>query len=227
MANELDELNTPKMEQGRQTAVLAKQLNVKASGFSKFIRVACWVGVILLGIPTIIYYYKKTKAKQTLQQLQQKLQADASTIDNYMENRVIELQSTASLLSKSIDLDKDVFTQIAALRSGNAKLTDEGRNELATRVESIDKKINIALENYPELKAQQTIADAMQRNSYTQREISACRDKYNDSVLRWNTLIYKFPFYDLIAEENGYTTRIPFAVSNTVKEEARKDFFAN
>lgn len=224
MANELDETKDPISEQGRDVSVISKQLPVKASTMSKVVRVMCWVGIILLGIPTIVYYVQKTKAKQTLQQLQQKLQADASQIDNYMEKRVIQLKNTASLLNKSMQLDKDVFTQIAALRSGS-KLSDSDRNELEASVENVDRKINIALENYPELKSQQAVSDAMQQNNYTQSEITACRDKYNDSVLRWNSLIYKFPFYDLVAEENGYTTRIPFSVSSETKQQARSNFF--
>lgn len=227
MANDLDERNDNKVgPQGNDVKVIDKQLPIKASKLSRIVRVFCWIGIILLGIPTIIYYVKKTKANQQLKALQQKIQANASKIDNYMEQRVIELKNAAQLLDKAIDLDKETFTQIAAYRSGAAN-QDEARNEVGQALSNVDRKINIAFERYPELKAHQEIADCMQKNSYLQREITACRDLYNDSVLNWNTLVYKFPFHDLVAEENGYTTRVPYAIDEVTRQEAKGTFFGD
>ena len=58
-------------------------------------------------------------------------------------------------------------SQLLALRSGGAAETR--LNEVASSVENVNAKINIALEAYPELKAHAEIADAMQQNSYLQR----------------------------------------------------------
>ena len=46
--------------------------------------------------------------------------------------------------------------------------------------------LNVAIENYPELQSQDTIRDAMQQNSYLQKEITAARTLYNDAVNTWN-----------------------------------------
>ena len=65
----------------------------------------------------------------------------------------------------------------------------------------------------------------MQQNSYTQKEITACRSVYNDAVLRWNKLIFQWPTYKIVAAKNGYTTRIPFTASQEIKKQARGTFF--
>jgi LemA protein len=81
------------------------------------------------------------------------------------------------------------------------------------------------MENYPDLKAHAELADAMQQNSYTQREITAAREHYNDVVAQWNQILYKWPAYMYVAAKRGYTTRIPFAASKETKEKARGVFF--
>ncbi len=87
------------------------------------------------------------------------------------------------------------------------------------------RSINVAFEAYPDLKAHQTLADAMQQNSYLQREITAAREVYNDTVLKWNTDIYRWPTKMIVAAKAGYTTRIPFSASRETKEQARAKFF--
>ena len=103
MANELDELNPQIKEDGMQTNVIAKQLPVKVGVGSLIFEIALWVLAI---IPGLIFTFRKVKAKNHFQQLQQKIQRDASSIDNYLEQRVVVLQNAARLLDKAIDLDK-------------------------------------------------------------------------------------------------------------------------
>ena len=173
---------------------------------------------ILPAIPWIII---KINAGKYLSQLQQKIQNAASQIDNYMEQRVMVLQNAAGLIKKGIDLDKSTFTEIAKLRAGGAQNMSETNQAL----ENVSKQINVALENYPELKAHQELADAMQQNSYTQREITAARDLYNDVVEEWNKAVYEWPAKQIVAAKRGYTTRIPFAASKETKEKAKEVFF--
>ena len=86
MANELDELNDPIFEEGRDVNVLNKQVAVKTGVGSIIFQVCLW---LLFIIPGIVFQVMKVKARTELQQIQQKLQHDASQIDNYMEQRVV------------------------------------------------------------------------------------------------------------------------------------------
>ena len=132
------------------------------------------------------------------------------------------LQNCAKLLDKAIDLDKDTFTQIAALRSSNGQ---NKLNDTATAIENVNAKINLAFEQYPDLKAHQEIQDAMQQNSYLQREITAAREVYNDTVNQWNTAVYEWPAKQIVAAKRGYTTRVPFITTSEIKQAARGTFF--
>ena len=222
MANELDELNGPVNGQGRDVNVIEKQIPVKTGVGSVIFEVLLWI----LGIiPGIVFLFMKVKAGNYLSQLQQKIQHDASQIDNYLEQRVVILQNCAKLLDKAIDLDKTTMTQIAAYRSGADPNDDGARNQMAQQIESVGRSINLAFENYPDLKAHAEIADAMQQNAYLQKEITAAREVYNDTVATWNRDIYAWPTKMIVAAKRGYTTRIPFSTSSEVKEQARGVFF--
>ncbi len=224
MANQLDEMNPVTMEEGRDANVIAKQVPIKVGWGSILFEVILWVLAI---IPGLVFLIMKIRAGNQLRQLEQKINANASEIDNYLEQRVQILSNCAQLVEKSIKLDKETYTQIAALRSGGRvnDSDDTGRNELASKVDAASRGINVALERYPELQAHQQIRDAMQQNSYLQREITAARTVYNDSVNQWNHDVNQWPTKMIYAARHGYTTRIPFIASQEVKERARSTFF--
>lgn len=222
MANELDETKDPVRTEGRDVAVIEKPLPVRVGVGSRIFEVILWMLAIL---PGLIFLFRKIKAGNYLSQLQQKIQHDASQIDNYLEQRVIILQNAAKLLDKAVDLDKATMTEIAAYRSGGNVTNDSVRNDIAQKIDSVGRSIDIAFENYPDLKVHAAIADAMQQNAYLQKEITAAREVYNDTVNTWNRDIYAWPAKMIVAARRGYTTRIPFSTSAEVKEQARGVFF--
>ena len=221
MANQLDEMTGPVNEEGKDINVIQKQIPVKVGVGSTIFEVILWCLCI---IPGVVFLIKKINAAKYLRQLEQKIQHNASQIDNYLEQRVVILQNCAKLLDKAIDLDKTTFSEIAKYRSGNVA-DDAARNELSGALDGVSRKINIAFENYPDLKAHQEIAAAMQQNSYLQREITAAREVYNDSVYQWNKAIQEWPTKMIVAAKQGYTTRIPFTASKEIKDKARDVFF--
>ena len=222
MANQLDEMNPVILENGRDVNVIGKQIPVKVGVGSKIFEFFLWFPLI---IPGLIFLVKKIKAANYFRQLEQKLQHDASQIDNYLEQRVMILKNCAKLLDKAIDLDKDTFTKIAAYRANANPEGDAVRNEYASQIEAVGRSVNVAFENYPELKAHREVADAMQQNSYLQREITAAREVYNDTINAWNRAIFAWPTKMIVAAKQGYTSRIPFATTQAIKEEARGVFF--
>ena len=202
MANLLDEKTGPVNTAGRDINVIDKQLPVTVGVGSTIFEMCLWVVPIAVAVlipwltgeswfiaaagivPGIIWLYIKMKAENYLQQLEQRIQADASTIDNYIEQRVVILENLASLINRAIDLDKDVMKSVAGLRSGMQQ--GEDRNSMSSQVDSLAGRLFPQVEAYPELKSHQEIADAIQQNSYLQREITAARTVYNNRVNQWN-----------------------------------------
>jgi|UniRef100_UPI003FD7F9A4 LemA protein len=250
MANLLDEVTGPVNDNGRDVHVIDRQLPVTVGFGSTLFEIALWVtipvlvllyvlimgatlenpvlvGVVgcLLGIlPGVIFIFMKISARNYFQQLEQRIQAEASNIDNYLEQRVQILQNVVGLVDRAVDFDKDVMKAVAALRGGGS-INSENRNEVSQQIDTAYARLFPQVEAYPELKAHNVIADAMQQNSYLQREITAARTIYNSRVTQWNTDIFAWPTKMIVAARQGYTTRIPFTASAATREMARSKFF--
>lgn len=222
MANELDELNGETMDEGRDVNVIAKQISPKVGVGSKIFEIMLWV----LGIiPGIVFLIMKKNADNELKRIEQQINTAASKIDNVLEQRVIILQNCAQLVNKSIALDKETFTQLAALRTGIQAQSDAERNDISQKIDGAATNLRFVMENYPELKSHQNISSAMEQNSYLQKEITAARETYNDCINRWNQEIFKWPTKQIVAAKNGYKTRIPFIASKEIKQQAKGTFF--
>lgn len=250
MANLLDEVTGPVNDNGRDVHVIDRQLPVTVGFGSILFEIALWVtipvlvllyvlfmgatlenpvlvGVVgcLLGIlPGVIFIFMKISARNYFQQLEQRIQAEASNIDNYLEQRVQILQNVVGLVDRAVELDKDVMKAVAALRGGGS-INGQNRNEVNQQIDAAYARLFPQVEAYPELKAHNAIADAMQQNSYLQREITAARTVYNSRVTQWNTDIFAWPTKMIVAARQGYTTRIPFTASAATREMARSKFF--
>ncbi|MBE7081928.1 MAG: LemA family protein [Clostridiales bacterium] len=220
MSIQLDE-NNVNLE-GKDVNVINQTITAKVGFGSKLFEVLLWV---LFIIPGVIFLFKKIKADNYFQQLQQKIQKNASQIDNYMEQRVVVLKNCAKILDKQAEFEKGVFENIAKYRSGNGDNDDQKRNEVASQIEDLSKSINIAFENYPDLKSHEAFENAMRQNYQLQLEITAARELYNDTINTWNRDIFAWPTKMIVAAKHGYKTRIPFSISSSVKEEARGTFF--
>ena len=220
MANELDETTGPVRAEGRDIHVIDRQIPTTVGFGSALFEICLWLCGIL---PGLVFLFMKIGARNYVQKLQQKIQADASTIDNYLEQRVRILENVAALVAKAVELDKDVMKTVAAYRGGIEPGAD--RNQAQARIDTAFGRLFPQVEAYPELKAHAAIADAMQQNSYLQKEITAARSLYNDTVNQWNSDIFDWPTKQIVAARAGYTTRIPFAASAEVKAQAGKVFF--
>lgn len=249
MANLLDEMTGPVNENGRDIHVIERQIPVEVGFGSTLFQIALWVTIpilvllyvlimghtlenpllvgvagCLLGIlPGVIFIFMKISARNYFQQLEQRIQAEASNIDNFLEQRVQILQNVAGLVEKAVDLDKDVMKAVSGLRSGI--VNGENRNTVSQQIDHAFGRLFPQVEAYPELKAHNAIADAMQQNSYLQREITAARTVYNNRVTQWNTDIFAWPTKMIVAAQQHYTTRIPFTASEETRQMARSKFF--
>lgn len=255
MANELDEITGPVDPAGRDINVVAKQLPVTIGVGSWIFEIALWAAIpafalagvalgtvsppngvfmaVLGALPGLIFLFMKINALAHLRKLQQRVQSAASQIDNYLEQRVVILNNVVGLLDKAVDLDKDVMKTVTAMRSGVGvgvgvgvgASADAQRNIASAELNNALSRVNAAFEAYPDLKGHAAIADAMQQNSYLQKEITAARTLYNDTVAIWNQDIFAWPAKQIVAARNGYTTRIPFIASAETKAAARGTFF--
>ena len=116
------------------------------------------------------------------------------------------------------------MTAVAAYRGG----IDPNGGDMGEKSAALDRGFAALMphiENYPQLQAHASIADAMRQNNYLQSEITAARSLYNQHVLIWNTEIYSWPVKQIVAARMHLTTKIPFEISQASLEGSKSTFF--
>ena len=186
--------------------------------------------VVLLVISLILFYNGMVRGRNMVEEawsgISVQLKRRHDLIPNLVEVARGYMQHEASTLEAVARARSQAVQASEALRGHTGQAQALGA--LAAAEQALGSSLGrlmVVAEAYPELKAHNAIADAMQQNDYLQREITAARTVYNSRVTQWNTDIFSWPTKMIVAARQGYTTRIPFTASAQTREMARSKFF--
>jgi len=152
--------------------------------------------LIIVGVILAIGYFwyvsligKRNKAREAL-----------STIDVQLKQRFDLIPNILTIAQKFMDHEKSLLTDITELRTRAAKPYDRNdaaavREHIATSQELAGKMNSLMLnvENYPTLKSDATMTQAMQTYNEVEAQISAARRFYNAAVTDLNNAVQIFP----------------------------------
>ena len=94
--------------------------------------------------------------------------------------------------------EKSILEEVTQLRTKAVNMSDSQYNnsekiKLDGQIKGLMGQIMVSFENYPELKADQTMIIAMQTYNEIEEHISAARRFYNSAVLELNNAVEIFP----------------------------------
>jgi len=113
------------------------------------------------------------------------------------------VESTKGFLAQ----EQKVFADIAEARQGYAGAgTASEKVEATNQMESALSRLLVIVENYPELKSNETVADLMVELAGTENRTSVERKRYNDTVKGYNTRVKTFPTM-IVARLFGYNEK--------------------
>ena len=186
----------------------------------KGIIIAIIVGlVVLLGIALI-------SANNNLVTMEAEVDAALANIDTNLQRRADLIPNLVNTVKGYAAHEQEAIDKVTEARQNLTKAsTVEEKAAADSALTDALNNLLVIVENYPDLQAHREIADAMQQNMYLQREITAARELYNDTINQWNRDIFAWPTKKIVAAKNGYTTRIPFVASKEIKEKAKSVFF--
>ena len=151
--------------------------------------------MIVLGVLILLWAYsiyvslikKKNKAKEAF-----------SSIDVQLKKRYDLIPNVLFIANKFMEHERGLLDDITRLRAQAAKLPAELSN--AEQTLNLDKEITtkmgqlmVNVENYPQLKSDQTMIQAMQTYNEQEEHIAAARRFYNSAVLELNNAVEIFP----------------------------------
>ncbi len=113
------------------------------------------------------------------------------------------VESTKGFLTQ----EQEVFSNIAEARQGYAGAGTANEKVAATNeMESALSRLLVIVENYPELKSNETVQDLMVELAGSENRVSVERKRYNDTVKGYNVKVKTFPTM-MVASMFGYTEK--------------------
>ncbi|MDD2446310.1 MAG: LemA family protein [Tissierellia bacterium] len=134
-------------------------------------------------------------------------------VENVLKRRADLIPNLVNTVKGYASHEEDVLMQITNARSGltNAN-TPEEYAQANEQFDSAIRSLNIVVENYPDLKANQNFLELQAELSGTENRISTERMRYNDAVREFNTSIRRFPT-NIIAGIFNFESRQYFEIN--------------
>lgn len=134
----------------------------------------------------------------SLIQKKNKVMEAFSSIDVQLKKRYDLIPNILTLASKFMEHEKGLFEEVTKLRTQAMSLPNDMNNvgqklQLDSQIKGLMGQIMVAVENYPQLKSDQTMMVAMQTYNEVEEHIAAARRFYNSAVLDLNNAVEIFP----------------------------------
>lgn len=132
-----------------------------------------------------------------------------SDIDVQLKKRYDLIPNILTMANKFMEHEKNLFEEVIKLRTQAMSLPNDIKNigqklQLDSQIKSLMGQIMVSVENYPELKSDQTMVTAMQTYNEVEEHIAAARRFYNSAVLELNNAVEIFPS-SIVAASCGVT----------------------
>ncbi len=149
---------------------------------------------IIGGIAVVILFYAQYVR---LISVRNKVKESAADIDVQLKKRYDLIPNMLQMAAKFMEHEKSLMTELTELRTKAMANTFAGAPKEKMELESLlNQKLNdfkVSLENYPDLKSNQTMIAAMQSMNEVEEHISAARRFYNSNVNRLKNAAEIFP----------------------------------
>ena len=129
-----------------------------------------------------------------------------SQVEVQMQRRYDLIPNLVTTTQKYIDHEKGIFEKLSADRAAFAGAhTKEEKSDAADALSTTVGRLIAIAENYPDLKANQTMQQLMDELAGTENRMSTERMRYNRAVQSYNVLVKSFPM-NILANAFGYST---------------------
>lgn len=152
-------------------------------------------GIIAIVVAVLILLYPMYVR---LIQLKNKTKEAMSGIDVQLKKRYDLIPNILTIAQKYMEHERGLFDEITRLRSAAASIRSDANTigekiNLDNQITSKMGQLMVNVENYPQLKADNTMMQAMQTYSEVEEHIAAARRFYNSSVNELNNAVEIFP----------------------------------
>ena len=166
------------------------------------------LSIIILIAVTLVILLPAIILSNTLTYRRNQADNAFASVDAYLKKRFDLIPNLVAAVQQYMGHEKSVLTEITALRSEAMKsgLSSDEVIEINNRMNHALRSVNVAMENYPDLKSNTNILQLQASLNEVEEQLSAARRAYNASVLSFNNGVQLFPS-NVIASMRGFRTR--------------------
>lgn len=142
-----------------------------------------------------------------------------SSTDTMLKKRHDLIPNIVESVKQYMNFEKSLLTDITKLRSQvmDEKLSDQQRFDIENQISGALGKIKVAVENYPDLKANENVMQLQATLNETEEQISAARRAFNSAVMEYNNAVQQFPS-TIFAGVFGFKSRASFEIAAGERE---------
>jgi len=146
------------------------------------------------------------------------------TIDALLKKRYDLLPNLVATVKAYMQHEKDLLREITEMRAKavSGRMSDDEQVVLDNKLSKMLGSIMVAVENYPDLKANENFMQLQRTMNELEEQISAARRAYNAAVTNFNNAVEMFPT-NLAASAMGYKTKNVFEISPEQRENVDAD----
>ncbi len=135
--------------------------------------------------------------------------------DALLKKRYDLLPNLIATVKTYMQYEQKILTEITGMRSRaiSGQLSDDEKVELENRFSKIMGGVMVAVENYPDLKANQNFFSLQASFNEIEEQISAARRAYNAAVTDFNNACEMFPT-NIMASKMHYSKQMLFEISD-------------
>lgn len=142
-----------------------------------------------------------------------------ASIDTQLKKRYDLIPNLVASVSKYMEHEKSLLEKVTQLRSeaNRPNISDAQKIKLDAQLTSALGSIMIAVENYPDLKANENVMHLQRSLSEVEEQIAAARRAYNQAVTDYNNAIEMIPT-NIMASMMHYTKKEVFEIPETERK---------
>lgn len=146
-----------------------------------------FIGVLIIAILVFLW---SIAVYNTLISLIEAINNDKKQIDIQLDRRFKVFESLIASVKKYMDYEQTTLKDVVALRNQAqaAKATGDEQERINAEngISKIASGLNVVLENYPDLKANQNVMQMQEEIVNTENKLAYAKQAYNDDIERYN-----------------------------------------
>lgn len=170
------------------------------------------IAVLVIAIILVLIYNSLVAKKNQVQNI-------SASVDVILKKRYDLIPNLVATASRYMEHEKELLTKITSLRASAMKpdLAEVDKISLDKKISSALGSVMVAIEAYPELKANENILHLQQSLNEIEEQLSAARRAYNQAVTDYNNALEMIPT-SFMASAMNYTKKETFEAQEKEKE---------